>query len=67
MILKTFSFQGTGTGTIVVDDDATNEEIAIAMMLDAMEEQMKMLLFQLLMRVFQLLKLVKMPSIMNIC
>ena len=36
MILKTFT-RG-GTGTIVIDDDATNEEIAIAMMLDAMEE-----------------------------
>lgn len=38
MILKTFSFQNDGVGSIVIDDDATNQDIAIAMMLDAMEK-----------------------------
>ena len=38
MFLKTYSFQTTGVGSIVLDDDATNQEICIAMMLDAMEE-----------------------------
>lgn len=38
MILKTFSFQGAGVGTIVLDDDATNTDIYNAMYLDATEE-----------------------------
>ena len=38
MLLKTFSFQGTGTGTIVLDDDATKTDIFQAMYLDATEE-----------------------------
>lgn len=38
MILKTFSFQGTGVGTIVLDDDATKTDIYNAMYLDATEE-----------------------------
>ena len=38
MTLKTFNFQGTGVGTIVVDDDASYEEIAAAMLLNATEE-----------------------------
>lgn len=38
MFLKTFSFQGTGTGTIVLDDDATKTDIFQAMYLDATEE-----------------------------
>jgi hypothetical protein len=36
MKLKTFGLNGVET--IVVNDDATNEEIAIAMMIAAMEE-----------------------------
>lgn len=38
MTLKTFNFQGNGVGTIVIDDDATNRDIAKAMMLDATEK-----------------------------
>ena len=38
MILKTFSFQGTGSGTIVMDDDARSVDIFNAMYLDATEE-----------------------------
>ena len=38
MLLKTFNFTGNGTGTSVVNDDATNQEIATAMMLDALEK-----------------------------
>ena len=38
MILKTFNFQGNGTGQIVVNDDATNSDIYNAMYLDATEE-----------------------------
>lgn len=38
MLLKTFSFQGTGTGTIVLDDDSTKTDIFQAMYLDATEE-----------------------------
>ena len=38
MILKTFSFQGTGTGSIVIDDDASKRDIFNAMYLDATEE-----------------------------
>lgn len=38
MILKTFSFQTTGTGTIVLDDDASKSDIFNAMYLDATEE-----------------------------
>ena len=38
MILKTFSFQGTGTGSIVIDDDAPKTDIYNAMYLDATEE-----------------------------
>lgn len=38
MFLKTFSFQTTGVGSIVLDDDATKNDIYNAMMLDATEE-----------------------------
>lgn len=38
MFLKTFSFQTTGVGSIVLDDDATNKEIGEAMLLNATEE-----------------------------
>lgn len=38
MILKTFSFQTTGTGTIVLDDNASKNDIFNAMYLDATEE-----------------------------
>lgn len=38
MVLKTFSFQTTGVGTIVMDDDAKNNDISKAMLIDATEE-----------------------------
>lgn len=38
MVLKTFSFQTTGTGTIVLDDDAKKSDISKAMLIDASEE-----------------------------
>lgn len=38
MILKTYNFQTNGIGSIVIDDDASDEEIANAMLLDATEE-----------------------------
>lgn len=38
MVLKTFSFQTTGVGTIVLDDDAKNDDISKAMLIDATEE-----------------------------
>ena len=38
MVLKTFSFQTTGIGTIVLDDDAKNDDISKAMLIDATEE-----------------------------
>lgn len=38
MILKTYSFQTTGVGTMVVDDDISNEKLAEAMLLNAREE-----------------------------
>lgn len=38
MVLKTFSFQTTGIGTIVLDDDAKKDDISKAMLIDATEE-----------------------------
>lgn len=38
MVLKTFSFQTTGTGTIVLDDDVKKSDISKAMLINASEE-----------------------------
>lgn len=38
MVLKTFSFQTTGVGTIVLDDDAKKDDISKAMLINAAEE-----------------------------
>ena len=38
MVLKTFSFQTTGSGTIVLDDNAKKSDISKAMLIDASEE-----------------------------
>ena len=38
MILKTYSFQTTGVGSIVLNDDASDKEIAEAVMINAREE-----------------------------